>query len=371
MLIKYTLARDRARAPPVSRHSITLLCARVQYCIYKITLQMPPRRRGPGRPRSTAEVVHACRACGRRFKQLSNVKRHYDSQHAASRRFPCRDCDVRFYTRESRNQHALEVHPHRVSYRCGKCDYGTNSTSELALHAKQEHPGPRLQPSRRRRLADLPPQQKAERLAELQRRKKDKETVRRQRRRMAVLTTCVRCGSHFTDGEGILRHMETKHPTPAGYKLEATAFGESCQCWVKRFPDIAPRSEDEPWGSPQEEKTRAAKNFRKSVEAERASVHSIVGNTLQTHRSFKFAIIPFVRMRRVQVTDAAGQNTRADLEQVFKLRSQQYIASASTAAGKRQTFHAQYNAMRNMIVARLEDRLLEEVRRGTNCKKTP
>ena len=306
-----------------------------------------------GRPKSLETNVHVCRACGKRFSQIFNVKRHYEAIHGQERKFPCRLCKQRFLTGETREQHVRADHPDSLSYRCGKCDYATNNMEQLGKHVSESHPKP---PSEMKQLA----------LEKKRRREVDKkemkEAVKKRRKEgLKLLTDCVQCGLRFESQAQVVQHLEEQHPMPTDYAMEATAFHTSCQCWVKHYPHTT-RSPDEPYGTRQEEKRRAAANLTKIIEAERGNVHRIVGNILQTHRLFKYCIIPFVRMSRQQLKDPLGQDTRADLEQIFKLRSQQYTASVAVPEGSLQNFHGQFNTMKQMVVTRMEDRLLEEVR---------
>jgi hypothetical protein len=321
--------------------------------VYTYFSEMSGRKR-LGRPKSEVENVHVCRVCGMRFSRISNVKRHYSSIHQQARKFPCKLCSERFLTKESREQHIRERHPHSMAYRCGFCQYATNYMTELGSHVAQTHPKPL---SEREQIAE---EKKRDRMLKKKEKAAEKLALRKRRSGLSIATDCVHCGVHFENKEQVLHHLQTEHPMPANYMLEATAFHASCQCWVKHFPKIS-RFEGRTLGTRAEEKRRAVADLSKIIEAERENVKRIAGNTLQTHRLFKYCIIPFVRMSRVQLQDALGQDTRPDLEQVFKLRSQQYTASIALAEDSVQNFNAQFNTMKQLCVSRMEDQLMEDV----------
>ena len=307
-------------------------------------------------PKTTSFV---CRICGKTFPKAWRAARHFKLVHeSAPKPFRCEHCAARFLSEEARDVHTQQRHANKLSkYLCERCGFSTHTLRKLRKHVKTAHPTPKSELKKKR-----------EELRERRKVKRDERAKRKreftaERRRLSLLTDCVRCGKRFASQTAIREHAESAHPAPARYEKIDTAFRGSCQTWAKQYdaPEdayhVRPMGEGE--AAKAAEKRASAVDLRALLESERRAVYELVCKVVQAHKISKFCIIPHIKM--LKVSPAASGSGSVEEEAIFHLRTRQYTASITSAHQMRKLFSTTYTQMRDGAVSRMEDRLFEEV----------
>ena len=80
-----------------------------------------------------------CRLCDKRFKKLSNFKRHNDSQHSIQKpQHPCSLCKKVFARYDNLQEHELKKHS---TISCRNCHEHFDNRQDLKEHVKAAHRG--------------------------------------------------------------------------------------------------------------------------------------------------------------------------------------------------------------------------------------
>jgi DNA-directed RNA polymerase subunit RPC12/RpoP len=302
------------------------------------------------------EEEYMCHICGKTFSHQWRVKRHFNQVHnQVKKAFKCSLCAGRFLSEEARDHHLHHIHAERMArYLCEKCGFTTHTVLKLKYHIRKSHP-----PTK----SDM--QRKKEEIRERRKIKREKRFKKRQeflneRRRLSLLTDCVRCGRRFASSKLLSEHANA-HAIPARYVSIETAFKGACQTWAKQFDrpeEIYPvRKVGEGPEARAVEKKVSGRDLRSLLEIERRAIYVLLCRVLQDHKISKFSLIPHIKMVK---TTPEG----TEVEGIFHLRTRQYTATISSVQRVRSLFNATFTQMRDGAVSRMEDRLFEEVKKS-------
>lgn len=77
--------------------------------------------------------------CGLYYPTAQSLRLHTRSVHLKEVTHPCRYCDHGFYTHSSRSKHEIAIHTKLYPFKCSFCGTETAQISQLRRHVESQH----------------------------------------------------------------------------------------------------------------------------------------------------------------------------------------------------------------------------------------